>query len=266
MTAGQSAYDVARRQREKADRLQRSAALWEQGAAGEVKVARALEALPAEWTVLHDLAWPGRPRANIDHVVIGPSGVFVVDAKNWTGTVEVRDHVLRQNGYQREKAVSSASEAALALQPLLPGSRPVTSVLCFVGDQALSGRARDVVVCSSSTLVATLTAHPVVMDLSEVDRCADVVRGLSARKATPRTRAASSRKKRGRLPIAQAAVALVFLALLTTGGLTKVTGWFGDQMVEVITETEAPAQTPAPQDVRKKKRVKKDATGSRSSG
>ncbi|MFC7725319.1 nuclease-related domain-containing protein [Nocardioides sp. GCM10028917] len=82
MSAGESAYDVARRQREQAARLERSAALWEQGAAGEVAVATALAALPAGWVVLHDLAWPGRQRANLDHVVIGPGGVFVVDAKN----------------------------------------------------------------------------------------------------------------------------------------------------------------------------------------
>ena len=68
MAAGESAYDVARRQREKAARLERSAAMWERGARGEVEVARALEALPSEWVVLHDLSWPGRQRANIDHV------------------------------------------------------------------------------------------------------------------------------------------------------------------------------------------------------
>lgn len=120
MSAGESAYDVARGQRDKAARLERSAALWEQGAAGEVAVARALGALPDGWVVLHDLAWPGRARANIDHVVIWPGGVFVVDAKNWTVTIEVRDQVLRQNGRAREDAVVSAAEAAIAIQGLAP--------------------------------------------------------------------------------------------------------------------------------------------------
>lgn len=171
MSAGESAYEVARRQREKAERLQRSAALWEQGAAGEVEVAKALEALPPGWVVLHDLAWPGRPKANIDHVVIGPSGVFVVDAKNWSGTVEVRGHVLRQNGRQREQAVSSAAEAAIALQHVVPDSHPCFAVLCFVGDKALSGWVRDVVVCSTDNLVAMLTSRPVVLDSAQLDAC-----------------------------------------------------------------------------------------------
>ena len=108
MTAGQSAHDVARRKREQAERLQRSAALWEQGAEGEVAVARALEAMPEGWVVLHDLAWPGRQRANLDHVVVGPGGVFVVDAKNWSGRVEVRNQVLMEVGRKRDSTVASA--------------------------------------------------------------------------------------------------------------------------------------------------------------
>jgi hypothetical protein len=36
--------------------------------------------------IFHDLAVPGSP-ANVDHLVIGPSGVFVVDSKQWTGSV-----------------------------------------------------------------------------------------------------------------------------------------------------------------------------------
>lgn len=38
---------------------------------------------PKVWTVLRDVARPGRPKANIDHVAVGPAGAFVIDAKNW---------------------------------------------------------------------------------------------------------------------------------------------------------------------------------------
>jgi len=31
--------------------------------------------------VFHDLAVPGNTSANIDHLVIGPTGVFVIDSK-----------------------------------------------------------------------------------------------------------------------------------------------------------------------------------------
>jgi hypothetical protein len=58
---------------------------WARGAAGERHVARLLTPLDANgWTVLHDLRVPGSA-ANIDHVVIGLPGVFVVDAKRYRG-------------------------------------------------------------------------------------------------------------------------------------------------------------------------------------
>lgn len=62
--AQESAREMARRQRERAERLAQSAEAWERGADGEAATARALDALPpSEWTVFHDVRWPGRQRA-----------------------------------------------------------------------------------------------------------------------------------------------------------------------------------------------------------
>ena len=54
------------------------------GAVGENAVAKALTALPEEFYIINDLA---TPFGNLDHVVVGPTGVFVLDAKAWRGTV-----------------------------------------------------------------------------------------------------------------------------------------------------------------------------------
>ncbi len=51
---------------------------WKVGAAGERCVADVLDA--TDCFVLHDRGVPGS-KANIDHVAIGPAGVFVIDAK-----------------------------------------------------------------------------------------------------------------------------------------------------------------------------------------
>ena len=91
MKAGESARQEARRARERADRLARRAEMFEKGAAGETRTAEALAALGPEWVVLHDQRWPGRRLANIDHVVIGPGGIFVIDSKNWSGDLRVAD-------------------------------------------------------------------------------------------------------------------------------------------------------------------------------
>ncbi len=64
---------------------------WRTGAAGERRVGRRLDALAetGHVEVLHDRALPGS-RANFDHLVVGPSGIFVVDARKYQGKVEAR--------------------------------------------------------------------------------------------------------------------------------------------------------------------------------
>lgn len=121
MEAGKSARESADRQREKAERLLRSAALWQRGADGEAVTANALAALPADrWTTLHDLRWPGRVYANVDHVVVGPPGVFVIDSKNWSGSIRFGFGVLRQNGRDRSRGIAGAAQAAEAVAGLVP--------------------------------------------------------------------------------------------------------------------------------------------------
>jgi hypothetical protein len=66
------------------------AVAWRRGAAGERRTARLLDPLERHgWAVLHDLAVPGSP-ANIDHLVIGPGGVFVIDSKQYPGSPPAR--------------------------------------------------------------------------------------------------------------------------------------------------------------------------------
>ncbi|WP_425484433.1 nuclease-related domain-containing protein [Cellulomonas humilata] len=87
------------------------------------------------WTSLHDLHWPGRPQANLDHVALGPGGVILVDAKNWSGNVVVSDGRLRQNGYDRTSQVESVARATADLvAELAPQHRSaVRGVVCLAG-------------------------------------------------------------------------------------------------------------------------------------
>jgi hypothetical protein len=204
--AGESAREVARRQREKAERLERSAALYERGALGEQATAAALETLPADWwKVFHDVHWPGRRYANIDHVVVGPGGVFVIDSKNWSGSITVRDNVLRQNGRGRETTVAAAAEAASAIAEITTCLAPhrVQPVLCFVRDEALTGCARDVMVCSTSNLVQMLLSRPHIIDEQRVRQAAlelDVSLRAATGPHTPTPGAPRSRTRARRTP------------------------------------------------------------------
>lgn len=140
--AGAGAEDMARRAAAREAELEAQLAKarqvrasWEAGAAGERAVAAVLEGLGAHgWRVIHDVHWPGRPLANLDHVAVGPGGIVVIDAKNWTGTVTVRDGVLRQNGYRRDQVAANACSSAGAVTAMVaPQHRAaVRAAVCMV--------------------------------------------------------------------------------------------------------------------------------------
>ncbi len=96
--AGASAYAVAEQREleiaavesqvlgllEYLQRLRKDRDQWQAGGDGEARVARVLvDMIDTGWHVLADRAWPGTRRANIDLIVVGPGGVFVIDVKNW---------------------------------------------------------------------------------------------------------------------------------------------------------------------------------------
>jgi Nuclease-related domain len=65
-------------------------ARWLRGSAGERATAALLAELPRRgWAVLHDRALP-HSRANIDHLVIGSSGVWLVDTKTYRAPLSIR--------------------------------------------------------------------------------------------------------------------------------------------------------------------------------
>jgi len=58
---------------------------WAQGAEGEEVVGQILEGLREEgWCVIHDVSFG---RGNIDHIVVGPGGIFTIETKSRGGKV-----------------------------------------------------------------------------------------------------------------------------------------------------------------------------------
>lgn len=57
---------------------------WYRGALGEIAVGRILAGLGPEWLVLHAIQ-VGWGWADIDHVLVGPAGVFTLNTKNHAG-------------------------------------------------------------------------------------------------------------------------------------------------------------------------------------
>jgi len=120
---------------------------WKVGAEGEERLARLLEELMEDRVgyPLHDRRMP-KSRGNIDHLFVGPGGVFVIDAKHFKGadiSVErvgglfgPRRDLLKVNGRERPKLLAGVLAQAEAVANVLEQARvreaPVVSVLCFV--------------------------------------------------------------------------------------------------------------------------------------
>lgn len=122
-----------------------STTAWAKGAFGEQKFARKLAEIAGPLLrVLHDRRIPGT-RANIDHMVVCPTGVYVIDVKHYQGkrpTLRVeggwhrpRQEFLMINGRDRTKLVEGMHKQVSLVRAVLADHPhvPIHGVLCFIG-------------------------------------------------------------------------------------------------------------------------------------
>jgi hypothetical protein len=109
---------------------------WRLGAEGEERVAAILaRCLDERWSVVHDLTI-GTKGANLDHLLIGPAGVFTLNTKNLSGRLTVHERAILQNGRKTAFVPSALGEARKVQQRLTAATgRDVTvwSVLVLAG-------------------------------------------------------------------------------------------------------------------------------------
>lgn len=120
-----------------------STTAWAHGANGERALGKGLDPIRAEgMAVLHDRRIPGS-KANIDHLVIAPWGVFVIDAKNYKGRVERRDrggwlntdHRLYVGGRDKTALIAGLDKQVEAVRSALGAEFHevrICKTLCFV--------------------------------------------------------------------------------------------------------------------------------------
>lgn len=197
MAAGDKAAEQSRLAAERVQRLrrelekaERTAHAWSVGAAGEAKVADRMTQLETlGWRALHDVHWPGRPKANLDHILVGPGGVLIVDAKNWSGDVRLRDGVLRQNGYSREQEIAGVLQQSASLAAFLEPDhrRLVQGWICLVGQPELSGTTRSGIrIEGLDTLGGAVAGLPFVLDPALVPTLHVYLQGLLGGVTSPR--------------------------------------------------------------------------------
>jgi len=130
------------------------------GARGEEMVAARLASLPAEYTVFNGVSIPGiRKRAgDIDHIVVGPEGVFVIETMNWRGEVELENGSVRVNGERPSfDPVARVKALVLRVQAILAESEAtihIYPVLCFATNVFREGMTgtQGVIVCNLDRL------------------------------------------------------------------------------------------------------------------
>jgi hypothetical protein len=117
---------------------------WAKGSEGERRLANDLtERLGDRAVLLHDRRIPAS-RANIDHLAIAASGIWIIDAKNYKGKVEQRDvggwlktdHRLYVNGRDRTNLIGGfARQVNAVLEAIEDAEIPISAALCFVGSE-----------------------------------------------------------------------------------------------------------------------------------
>ena len=113
---------------------------WATGAVGEERLGARLDTLVCDdITVLHDRRIPGS-KANIDHIVITRSGIWVIDAKRYQGRPELKvdGGILRT---RVERVLVGRRDCTTLVDGVLKqvevvrdlvGDIPITGALCFV--------------------------------------------------------------------------------------------------------------------------------------
>lgn len=178
--AGESAGVEARRQRSHAQELRRQAHDAEQRAA-RFEIAERTESETAQllaplagigYHLLADRRWPGSRTAQVDMVVVGRAGVFIVDTKAWREVAVHGDRITRDqedvtDDIARLADLAYSTEAALADIGLAPGE--VHAVAALAGQKRMHARVASVDVIGTHDLVGHITKRGARLSASRVD-------------------------------------------------------------------------------------------------
>lgn len=150
---------------------------FEAAAAGERLVAETLLTLTGRgWRLLVDRKWPGTRAGNVDMILVGPGGVFVIDVKNWRDVPTVVDgRLYAQNAdrhdevakLQAQARVAEDAVAALGLAPVA-----VQPVMAFCGHR-VDERLGRVMLLGQLDIARSLLALPRRLTSAQIRAVAD---------------------------------------------------------------------------------------------
>ena len=148
------------------------------GARGEEKVAGVLARLPDGYHVFNDFK---AGNAHVDHVVLGPTGVFSVETKCWAGEVTVEEGNVLVNGRlpSRDPVPQAVKECEQVRGSFaaVGWKGKVVPFLVFASDnfRASAIEVGGAVVMNSSGIVKAITAGSQIMSESDVRRLVSII-------------------------------------------------------------------------------------------
>jgi hypothetical protein len=179
---------------------------WRLGAEGEKATAKALRRLIRDgWTVVHDV---DVGRGNLDHILVGPAGVFVLETKNLRGMLAVHGGVLSvrwredpSDGYNNAELSRRVRARAAALSSCLrdvglPGVWVQPLVVLWGHFDQRSIESQGVAWVRGHDLASMLSKRPAVLEPPRATRTTQALEEWLAsddqrrRQATPRAAAA----------------------------------------------------------------------------
>lgn len=149
---------------------------WRVGAEGERIVGSELAKLEGRgWQVLHDVP-VGERGANIDHVLVGPGGVWTVNTKyHWGGRVWASGNTVKVNNFYQPYVPKAVHEAARASRLLTAAvGRPVVvrgivAIVCDHREVVRQPNGGEVLVLGPREARDFLAGLPAVLAVHEVD-------------------------------------------------------------------------------------------------
>ena len=151
------------------------------GARGEERVSEILNALPDGYHVFNDFVACGK---HVDHVVVGPGGVFAIETKFWRGKVTVEDgHILLDGQLPDRSPLAQANREAMLVKNALADAGwkgVVTPVLTFASDTFATHRAdiKGTIVMNSSELRESFASDRVVIPTQELERLVSLMENM----------------------------------------------------------------------------------------
>jgi hypothetical protein len=147
---------------------------WRRGWVGEQKVRETLLAgLSDEYSLFNNVMMKDRRGGDIDHIVVGPSGVFVVETKNFGGKISYYED--NWEGVGRQSPSRQARSNATRIRRVLVSSQSLESRRFWV---------QGIVVLANIRVTVTARKPPERVEVLKVNELVDYIKGQPGRLGT----------------------------------------------------------------------------------